>query len=138
MEQVRQILKLGSDAGFVEGGVFAWHRAFAEAGRTLDDLSVVETYDFFTIAERMQYEATGLAPARQAVLEGWTAADRRLPVNQSGGLTAEFHPIDATGVSVLFISAMQLTGTPGAMQLPRADMGGPGVAYGSIPEPRRG
>jgi len=79
------------------------------------------------------------------VLEGRTAADGKLPVNHSGGLTATGHPIGATGVSMHVVSAMQLTGTDGAMQLPRADiggvfkMGGAGVAsYVSILEPMPG
>ena len=78
------------------------------------------------------------------MLEGWTAADGKLPVNRSGGLKAKGHPIGATGVSMHAIAAMQLMGQAGAMQLPRADiggvfnMGGAGVAnYVSILEPLR-
>ena len=56
----------------------------------------------------------------RAVLEGWTAKDGRLPVNPSGGLKAKGHPIGATGVSMHAITAMQLTGQAGAMQLPKA------------------
>ena len=90
----------------------------------------------------------GLTPVGQgarAVLEGWTAADGRLPVNRSGGLKAKGHPVGATGVSMHAIAAMQLTGEAGAMQLPRADlagvfnMGGAAVAnYVSILEPMAG
>ena len=58
------------------------------------------------------------------MLEGWTAADGRLPVNRSGGLKAKGHPIGATGVSMHVLAAMQLTGTAGAMQLPKAELGG--------------
>jgi acetyl-CoA C-acetyltransferase len=64
-----------------------------------------------------------------------------LPVNPSGGLKAKGHPIGATGVSMHAITAMQLTGKAGAMQLPKADiagvfnMGGAAVAnYVSILE----
>jgi acetyl-CoA C-acetyltransferase len=123
-------------------------QTIAFSGFTLNDLSFVETYDCFTIAELMEYEAMGLAPAGQgarAVLEGWRAADGKLPENHSGGLTAKGHPIGATGVSMHVISAMQLTGTAPAMQLPRAGIGGvfntggAGVAsYVSILEPMRG
>jgi acetyl-CoA C-acetyltransferase len=69
----------------------------------------------------------GLVPEGQgarAVLEGWTAADGRLPINRSGGLKAKGHPIGATGVSMHVIAAMQLAGEAGAMQLPKADLGG--------------
>jgi acetyl-CoA C-acetyltransferase len=130
-----------------EGAREAWSRAFAEAGVRLDELSFVETHDCFTIAELMEYEAMGLTePGRgaRAVLEGWTAKDGRLPVNRSGGLKAKGHPIGATGVSMHAITAMQLTGEAGDMQLPKAElagifnMGGAAVAnYVSILETLR-
>ena len=110
-----------------EGAAQAWQRALAAAGLTLADLSFVETHDCFTIAELIEYEAMGLTPPGQgarAALEGWTAADGRLPVNRSGGLKAKGHPIGATGVSMHALAAMQLTGQAGAMQLPRADIAG--------------
>ncbi len=43
---------------------------------------------------------------------------------QAGGLKAKGHPIGATGVSMHAITAMQLTGQAGRMQLPKADLGG--------------
>ena len=110
-----------------EGAALAWRQALETAGLSLDDLSFVESHDCFTIAELIEYEAMGLAPPGQgarAVLEGWTAADGRLPVNRSGGLKAKGHPIGATGVSMHVVAAMQLAGQAGDMQLPRADIGG--------------
>ena len=89
----------------------------------------------------------GLAPKGQgarAILEGWTQKDGKLPVNPSGGLKAKGHPIGATGVSMHVMSAMQLTGEAGAMQVKNAkigavfNMGGMAVAnYVSILEPLR-
>ena len=127
-----------------EGARAAWGRALDQAGLALGDLSFVETHDCFTIAELIEYEAMGLAPEGQgarAALEGWTAKDGRLPVNPSGGLKSKGHPIGATGVSMHAMAAMQLTGTAGEMQLPKADvagvfnMGGAAVAnYCSILE----
>jgi acetyl-CoA C-acetyltransferase len=127
-----------------EGAALAWARALEAAELTIDDLSFAEVHDCFTIAELIEYEAMGLAPFGQgarAVLEGWTAADGRLPINRSGGLKAKGHPVGATGVSMHVIAAMQLTGEAGAMQLSRADvagvfnMGGASVAnYVSILE----
>jgi acetyl-CoA C-acetyltransferase len=110
-----------------DGGTEAWARAFDQAGVGLEDLSFVETHDCFTIAELIEYEAMGLTPrgqGKRAVLEGWTAADGKLPVNRSGGLKAKGHPVGATGVSMHAIAAMQLTGEAGAMQLPKADLAG--------------
>lgn len=130
-----------------EGAAVAWRDALDDAGLELADLSFVELHDCFTIAELLAYEAMGLAPhggGGRAVLEGWTAADGRLPVNRSGGLKAKGHPVGATGVSMHAIAAMQLAGQAGAMQLKQADlagvfnMGGAGVAnYVSILEPLR-
>jgi acetyl-CoA C-acetyltransferase len=128
-----------------EAGAHAWAKALEIADLKLEDLSFVETHDCFTIAELIQYEAMGLTPqgrGARAALEGWTQAGGRLPVNRSGGLKAKGHPVGATGVSMHVLSAMQLTGTAGDMQLPKADvagvfnMGGVAVAnYVSILEP---
>ncbi len=111
-----------------EGPREAWARALDQAGlKAVTDLSFVETHDCFTVAELIEYEAMGLTPEGQgarAALEGWTAKDGRLPVNRSGGLKSKGHPIGATGVSMHALTAMQLTGQAGAMQLPKADLGG--------------
>jgi acetyl-CoA C-acetyltransferase len=110
-----------------EGCATAWRRALGDGKLTLDDLSFVETHDCFTIAELIEYEAMGLAPEGQgarAIKEGWTQKDGRLPVNVSGGLKAKGHPVGATGVSMHAISAMQLTGEAGAMQVKDARLGG--------------
>jgi acetyl-CoA C-acetyltransferase len=125
-----------------EGCAQAWRQALADAGVTLDDLSLVETHDCFTIAELIEYEAMGLVPEGQgavAIKEGWTQKDGRLPVNPSGGLKAKGHPIGATGVSMHALGAMQLTGTAGDFQIRDAElvgtfnMGGAAVAnYVSI------
>ena len=110
-----------------EGCSVAWKRALAEAGLSLGDLSFVETHDCFTIAELIEYEAMGLVPEGQgarAIKEGWTAKDGKLPVNRSGGLKAKGHPIGATGVSMHALTAMQLSGEAGDMQIPNAQFGG--------------
>src|SRR6476660_1395010 len=116
----RDVLKL-------EGCSEAWKRALAGAGIALTDLSFVETHDCFTIAELMEYEAMGLVPEGQgahAVAEGLTEKSGPLPVNPSGGLKAKGHPIGATGVSMHALTAMQLTGTAGEMQVKDASLGG--------------
>ena len=116
----RDVLKL-------EGCAQAWKRALAGAGVALTDLSFVETHDCFTIAELIEYEAMGLVPEGQgarAVAEGLTEKTGRLPVNPSGGLKAKGHPIGATGVSMHALTAMQLMGTAGDMQIANASLGG--------------
>jgi acetyl-CoA C-acetyltransferase len=116
----RDVLKL-------EGCAQSWKRALAGAGVALTDLSFVETHDCFTIAELIEYEAMGLVPEGQgarAIAEGLTEKTGRLPVNPSGGLKAKGHPIGATGVSMHALTAMQLTGTAGDMQIANAGLGG--------------
>ncbi|MDC0158210.1 acetyl-CoA acetyltransferase [Rhodospirillaceae bacterium] len=130
-----------------EGCTQAWNLALTSAGLKLDDLSFVETHDCFTIAELLEYEAMGLAnPGEGARVldEGITQKNGKLPVNPSGGLKAKGHPIGATGVSMHILSAMQVRGEAGEMQVKGAKLGGifnmGGVAvanYVSILEPLR-
>jgi acetyl-CoA C-acetyltransferase len=110
-----------------EGCSLAWKQALTNAGVTLDDLSFVETHDCFTIAELIEYEAMGLAPEGQGarvMAEGITQKDGKLPVNPSGGLKAKGHPIGATGVSMHALTAMQLLGKAGDIQVRDARLGG--------------
>ncbi|MBM3606982.1 MAG: thiolase domain-containing protein [Alphaproteobacteria bacterium] len=120
-----------------EGCALAWKKALEKAQLSLNDLSLVETHDCFTIAELIEYEAMGLArPGRGADLlrDGVTMKDGRLPVNPSGGLKSKGHPIGATGVSMHAMAAMQLCDDAGAMQVKDAkiagvfNMGGAAVA----------
>jgi len=110
-----------------EGCAVAWQRALSRSGLTLGDLSFVETHDCFTVAELIEYEAMGLTKEGQgaiAIKEGWTQKGGRLPVNPSGGLKAKGHPIGATGVSMHAMTAMQLTGSAGDLQVADATVGG--------------
>jgi acetyl-CoA C-acetyltransferase len=94
---------------------------------TLSDLSFVETHDCFTVAELIEYEAMGLVPEGQgarAIKEGWTEKTGKLPVNPSGGLKAKGHPVGATGVSMHVLTAMQLCGEAGDIQVDGAKLGG--------------
>ncbi len=127
-EHVQDFLPMSKrDILAFEGCAEGWARALKKAGVTLDDLSFVETHDCFTIAELIEYEAMGLAKPGEGArlaMEGQTAKDGRLPVNPSGGLKAKGHPIGATGVSMHALSAMQLTGEAGGIQVPGAKLGG--------------
>ena len=143
--QVNDLLPLSRrDPIAVEGARRAWAKAREDAGVTLDDLSLVETHDCFTMAELLEYEAMGLAEPGQGyrvVRDGTAQKTRRLPINPSGGLKSKGHPIGATGVSMHVMAALQLTNEAGQMQIPGAslagvfNMGGAAVAnYVSILE----
>lgn len=142
---VSDLLPLSSkNLAAFEGPALAIARAYADGGVTVDDLSLAEVHDCFTIAELLTVEAMGLAGpggGRAAVLDGATRRDGRLPINLSGGLKAKGHPVGATGVSMHVLAARQLTERAGDMQLPGAElamcvnMGGGAVAtYVSILE----
>jgi acetyl-CoA C-acetyltransferase len=110
-----------------EGCALAWQRALQQAGVGLQDLSFAEVHDCFTIAELIEYEAMGLAPEGQGarvIADGIVNKDGKLPINPSGGLKAKGHPIGATGVSMHAITAMQLAGKAGDMQVKDAKLGG--------------
>ena len=110
-----------------EGARQAWHHALSDAKITLDDLSFVETHDCFTIAELIEYEAMGLTKIGEgyrAIKEGWVQKTGKLPINPSGGLKSKGHPVGATGVSQHVMSAMQLTGEAGDMQVNKANLAG--------------
>lgn len=110
-----------------EGCRVAWQQAHEKAGTTLDDLSLVETHDCFTIAELIEYEAMGLTKKGQgarAIHEGWTTKTGKLPVNPSGGLKSKGHPIGATGVSMHIMASMQLLGRADDMQVKDAELAG--------------
>jgi acetyl-CoA C-acetyltransferase len=127
-EHVQDFLPMSKrDILLFEGCEEAWTRALKSARIELGDLSFVETHDCFTIAELIEYEAMGLAPrghGASVVLEGQTEKDGRLPINPSGGLKAKGHPIGATGVSMHALTAMQLAGEAGGIQVENATLGG--------------
>ncbi len=143
--QVSDLLPLSAkDLARFEGPRRSIEQAYARAGITVDDLSLAEVHDCFTIAELLSVEALGLAgpgEGRKVVIEGETRRDGRLPINLSGGLKAKGHPVGATGVSMHALLTRQLLGEAGEMQLPGAslaacvNMGGGAVAtYTSVLE----
>ena len=95
--------------------------------RQLGDLSFVGTHDCFTIAELIEYKATGLAQPGEGTivaLEGETEKAGLLPVDPSGALKAKVYPSNATGVSMHVLSAMQLTSEAGDFQVRDAGLAG--------------
>ncbi len=119
----------------MEGPKRAWQQALGQAGMAISDLSFAEVHDCFTIAELLIYEAMGLAPAgqgAQVIDSGMSFIGGALPVNPSGGLKAKGHPVGATGVSMHVLSAKQLVGEMGDLQVAGAQVGGIFNMGGSI------
>lgn len=142
---VSDLLPLSAkDLALFEGPTRAIAQAYAAGRVGVDDLSLAEVHDCFTIAELLSVEALGLAApgqGRAAVIEGTTRREGKLPINLSGGLKAKGHPVGATGVSMHVLAARQLTGQAGDMQLPNVELamcvnmgGGAVTTYASILE----
>ncbi len=88
-------------------------KAYKMAGLKPEDISFAELHDAFVILELAISEEVGFferGRAKDALLEGVTSIDGRLPLNTSGGLKAKGHPVGATGVSQIFELVKQLRG----------------------------
>mmetsp|Transcript_81097 Transcript_81097/g.224418 ORF Transcript_81097/g.224418 Transcript_81097/m.224418 type:complete len:421 (+) Transcript_81097:108-1370(+) len=95
-------------------------RLLAAHSLSIQDMSVAELHDCFTMAEMLAYEAIGLAEpgrASDVVRSGGTARSGQLPVNTGGGLISFGHPVGATGVKQLMEVYRQMKGLCGDYQL---------------------
>jgi len=88
-------------------------QTLARAGLTsIEQVSGLEAHDCFNITEYMILDHSGLytpGDAWKAIENGETQTDGRLPINASGGLIGQGHPVGATGVRMLLDCAKQAT-----------------------------
>jgi len=88
-----------------------------------DAISGLEVHDCFNITEYMILDHTGLydpGKAWQGIEAGDTVSGGRLPINMSGGLIGQGHPVGATGVRMLLDSFKQVTNKAGDYQIDNA------------------
>lgn len=88
-------------------------KAYGMAGLGPGDISFAELHDAFVILELAISEEVGFferGKSREALAEGETAIDGKMPINTSGGLKSKGHPVGATGVSQVFELVKQLRG----------------------------
>jgi acetyl-CoA C-acetyltransferase len=88
-------------------------KAYKMAGLSVKDISFAELHDAFIILEIAISEELGFfkrGTAKDAVAQGMTRIDGKLPINTSGGLKAKGHPLGATGVSQIHELVKQLRG----------------------------
>lgn len=100
--------------------------AYTQAGLKPADIDFAEVHDCFTISQIIATEDLGFFAhgcGADAVAEGVTARDGRMPINVSGGLKAKGHPIGATGLSQIYEVVTQIRGEAGARQLKKANIG---------------
>jgi acetyl-CoA C-acetyltransferase len=95
-------------------------QAYDRANLTPGDIHAAEVHDCFSISEIIQYEVIGIAEPGHGwhlLADGATRFDGPIPVNVSGGLMADGHPVGATGVRQVWEACRQLSGTAGERQL---------------------
>jgi len=90
-----------------------FQQTLQRAGLTsIEQISGLEVHDCFNITEYMILDHCGLyAPgeAWKAIENGDTQIGGQLPINASGGLIGQGHPVGATGVRMLLDCAQQTT-----------------------------
>ncbi len=100
--------------------------AYAKANLTPADIDVAEIHDGFTIAEVVGMEDLGFCKpgeSKYLLQREETTLKGRIPVNTSGGLKANGHPIGATGVCQIGEIVTQLRGEAGDRQVKNAKIG---------------
>jgi len=98
-------------------------KAYSMAGKTVDDVQVIELHDCFASNELITYEGLGLAKkgeGHKLVEQQATTYGGKWVVNPSGGLISKGHPIGATGVAQCAELNWQLRGEAGPRQVPNA------------------
>lgn len=100
--------------------------AYERAGLGPRDVDLAEVHDATAAGEILQTEYLGLIPEGQggiSALAGETSLGGRIPVNLSGGLECNGHPIGATGLAQVHEIVTQLRGEAGPRQAPTARIG---------------
>jgi acetyl-CoA C-acetyltransferase len=110
----------------------AAEKAYSSSGVKPTDLHGVEVHDCFSISEIVAYEILGIAENGQGAKLAETGATAHrsirdkissskppfdLPINVSGGLIADGHPVGATGVRQVGEAFLQLINSAGQRQI---------------------
>jgi len=88
-------------------------QAYQMSGLTPKDIQIAEVHDCFTIAEILAMEDLGFyekGKAVEAIKNGESKRDGRLPINTSGGLKSKGHPVGATGAAMAVEIFKQMRG----------------------------
>ena len=115
-----------SDVLFPEGAQRSAGRAYAQAGRTAQDIDLFELHDDYTIAAALSLEAAGFAAKGDGVrlaVDGALARGGRIPISTMGGLLGRGYAPGASGVYQAVDVALQLRGQAGPNQVHGARVG---------------
>ncbi len=112
-------------------------KAYERAGLGPDDIDVAEVHDATAFGEISSTEALLFCPKGEGgpfAEAGHTTLGGRIPVNVSGGLESQGHPIGATGIRQVVELFWHLTGRAGERQVEGARIGLAQNAGGSAPK----
>jgi acetyl-CoA acetyltransferase len=104
----------------------AANRAYERAALGPADISVAEVHDATAIGELIQTENLGFCQfgeGGELAESGATTIGNRIPVNPSGGLESNGHPVAATGLGQIHELVKQLRGEAGNRQVDGAKIG---------------
>ncbi|MFC1895907.1 thiolase family protein [Thermodesulfobacteriota bacterium] len=101
-------------------------RAYEKAGIGPEDLDVAEVHDATAYGELNTIEHIGLCPIGEGgpfSEAGHTTLGGKIPVNVSGGLESQGHPVGATGIRQVVELYWHLAGVAGKRQVEGAKVG---------------
>jgi len=110
-------------------------KAYEKAGIGPEDLSLAEVHDATAFGELSSIEQLGICPIGEGgrfAEAGHTKLGGKIPVNVSGGLESQGHPVGATGCRQVVELFWHLTGRAGARQVKGATVGLGQNAGGSV------
>jgi acetyl-CoA acetyltransferase len=102
------------------------HRAYEKAGIGPEDIDVAEVHDATAVGELYVTEELGFCPVGEGgpfAEAGHTTLGGKLPVNVSGGLESQGHPVGATGIRQAVELYWHLAGKAGQRQVEGARVG---------------
>lgn len=110
-------------------------KAYEKAGIGPEDIDLAEVHDATAIGELTSTESLLFCPAGEGgpfAETGATTLGGKIPVNVSGGLESQGHPIGATGIRQVVELYLHLTGQAGKRQVEGARVGLGQNAGGSV------
>jgi acetyl-CoA acetyltransferase len=110
-------------------------KAYEKAGIGPEDIDLAEVHDATAFGEILSVEHLGVCPIGEGgpfAEAGHTTLGGRTPVNVSGGLESQGHPVGATGCRQVVELSWHLTGRAGQRQVEGAKVGLAQNAGGSV------